>query len=95
MPFEWDENKNQRNFEKHGIRFEDACELFKYKHMTFTDNRFNYGEDREISIGKIARDVKIVIVYTKRDENIRIISARKANARERKKYNDYVKTTTG
>ena len=94
MTFEWDDNKNRINFEKHWIRFEEARELFNYPYLTFTDNRFDYGEVREICIGKISRALTIVIVYTKRDENIRIISARKANARERKHYDDYIKKTT-
>ena len=95
MTFEWDDSKNRSNYEKHGIRFEHACELFSYPHMTFTDNRFDYGEIREISIGRIAKDVKITVVHTTRDENIRIISARKTNAREREKYNDYIKKASG
>ncbi len=94
MNFTWDENKNRINFEKHGIRFEEASELFRCPYLTFTDNRLDYGEVREISIGRISPDLRIVIVYTKRDEIIRIISARKANARERKQYDDYIKETT-
>ncbi|MFC1570009.1 BrnT family toxin [bacterium] len=85
MTFEWDDKKNQSNFEKHGICFEDVCEVFKYPRFTILDDRIDYSETRYISIGIIAPDIQVVTVYTERDENIRIISARKANARERKK----------
>lgn len=94
MNFEWDNNKSKSNFEKHGINFNEACEISKYPRLTVRDDRFNYGEQREISIGKISEDIIIVIVYTKRHGNLRLISARKANARERNRYNDYIQTKT-
>ncbi|MBN2103221.1 BrnT family toxin [bacterium] len=95
MIFEWDDKKNQSNIKKHGICFEDVCEIFKYPRLTIIDNRFDYKEKRYISIGTITKDIQVIIVYTERNKHIRIISARKANARERKKFNDHIKTTTG
>ena len=86
MKFEWDENKNQSNFEKHGIYFEEAIEIFKGDCLTWFDNRKDYSEIREITIGEIKKNILIVIVHTDRFGNIRIISARKANQRERRKY---------
>ena len=86
MEFEWDENKNQANFKKHGIYFEEAVEIFKNNYFTWIDERKDYKEVREITIGKLHKNILIVMVHTDRFGIIRIISARKANQRERRKY---------
>jgi uncharacterized DUF497 family protein len=57
--------------------------------VTVVDNRQDYGETRKISIGKINNSICIV-VYTERKDVIRIISARKANQRERGKYHEHI-----
>ena len=90
MKFEWDENKNQINIEKHSIDFNDAKDIFQNARVTAIDNRRDYGETRKISIGKIDNRVCIV-VYTERKDVVRIISARKANQRERRKYYEFIK----
>lgn len=89
MKFEWDEKKNQTNAEKHGIDFIDAEDIFQTVRLTTVDNRKDYGEPRKISIGKIGPHVCIV-VYTERKGVIRIISARKANQRERIKFYELI-----
>ena len=89
MKFEWDEKKNQTNIEKHSIDFHDAVDIFNSIRFTAADNRRNYGESRNISIGTIGFHV-CVVVYTARKEVIRIISARKANQRERRKYYELI-----
>ena len=92
MEFEWDESKNLSNISKHGIDFEQAKMVFNDPNLlTFEDNRFNYGEIREISIGQLLLSTQIkiiiiVVVHTQRDGKIRLISARKANKQERKRY---------
>jgi uncharacterized DUF497 family protein len=53
MEFEWDENKNRQNLNKHGISFEEAQEIFFGIVFTSIDERFDYDEIREISIGAI------------------------------------------
>ncbi len=85
MEFEWDSIKNQRNIEKHGIDFMDAVRIFERPTLTVVDNRRNYGEKRIAAMGAI-EDVILYVVYTVRDNVLRIISARRANRRERKKY---------
>lgn len=90
MGFEWDEDKNQSNIERHGIDFIDAMEIFKQSRLTSIDRRRDYGETRKISIGKIY-NVVCVVVFTIRNDNIRIISARKANFNERRKYYEIVR----
>ena len=85
MDFEWGSFKNQRNIEKHGIDFTDAVRIFERPTLTVVDNRRNYGEKRIVAMGTV-EDVILYVVYTVRDGIWRIISARRANRRERKKY---------
>ena len=85
MLYEWDEEKDRRNFEKHGLAFADAEMVFSGPCLTFPDNRVDYGEDRFVTLGPLAGRV-VVIVHTQRDDVTRIISMRKANDREQKHY---------
>lgn len=86
MKYEWDEAKNAANIEKHGIDFNDAHELFQGNRLIFSDNRKEYGEKRFISVGFIKNRL-MVAVYTQRlPETIRIISVRKANNREKERF---------
>jgi uncharacterized DUF497 family protein len=88
MEFEWDENKNEINKQKHGIAFEEAKTAFLDSEMiTKEDNRKDYGEIRFIGIGKILEQI-IVITYTIRITIIRLISARKANQKEKQIYHE-------
>lgn len=89
MRYEWDDSKNQSNFTKHGISFEEVIEIFDKEHVTWIDDRKDYGETREISLGEINNNVVILVVHTDRYGITRIISARKANSRERRKYYEY------
>jgi uncharacterized DUF497 family protein len=92
--FEWDENKNATNFQKHGISFEEAQEIFDGIVFTAIDERFDYGEIREMSIGAIQGVVIVTVVHTERNRAIRIISARKATGKERNTYHDYLAQKT-
>ncbi|MGK7918611.1 MAG: BrnT family toxin, partial [Trichodesmium sp.] len=62
--------------------------------FTAIDERYDYGEIREISIGAIQGVIIITVVHTERNGNIRIISARKATFKEQKIYYDYLTRTT-
>ena len=86
MELEWDADKAARNLSKHGISFEDAALVFYDTARIEThDGREDYGEDRWATIG-LAYSAVLYVVYTVRhEETIRLISARKANADERKK----------
>ena len=90
MKFEWDEQKNRINIQKHGINFEDVKAIFEDVRITAVDTRQPYGEIRKISLGTIHGRI-CVVVYTERKGVIRIISARKANQRERRRYNEFIK----
>lgn len=54
MRYEWDEAKNGSNFAKHGLRFEDAEQVFSGPCVTFVDDRFDYGEERLLTLGLLA-----------------------------------------
>lgn len=88
MQFEWDSGKAAQNLEKHGVTFELAALVFlDDRRLTGIDGRFEYGEERFITLGHV-EDRLHVVVYTESEEAIRIISARKANRREQKRYDE-------
>ena len=80
-----DESKNERNIKNHGIDFDDACEVFNGPMIVSSDGREDYSEDRWIGTGFLM-NLPVVIVFTERNDIIRIISARKANRHERKQF---------
>jgi uncharacterized protein len=89
MELEWNANKAALNLQKHGVSFEDAALVF-YDHgrIETYDGREDYKEDRWATIG-VAYSAVLYVVYTVRTEEIvRLISARKANASERKQYRE-------
>jgi uncharacterized protein len=87
MKYEWDEAKNRRNFAKHGLSFADAEIVFSGPCVTFEDDRFDYGEERLLTLGLLAGRV-VIIAHSPRDEATRIISMRKGNRREQKIYQE-------
>lgn len=94
MRFEWDEAKNRLNVEKHGVSFEQAALIFDGFTVDRIDNRFDYGESRELSIGLLEGVAVLVVVHTDRDGVCRIISARQARKDERKRYEQAVRQAT-
>jgi uncharacterized DUF497 family protein len=91
MKYEWDELKNQSNFTKHGLRFEDAALAFSGPCVTFEDDRFDYGEERLVTLGLLAGRL-VVIAHAPRDDGTRIISMRRGNRREQKIYQERLGT---
>ena len=85
MRHEWDAAENRSNFAKHGLSFEDAERVFSGPCVTFEDDRFDYGEERLITLGLLAGRV-VVIAHAPRDQATRIISMRKGNRREQEIY---------
>ena len=82
---EWDDAKNEKNFKKHKIYFEDAARIF------LDDNRIDYldenhsdNEERWKVIGMVMN--VLVVIYTERGEKLRLISARKAEKYEQEEY---------
>jgi len=86
MIFEWDEDKSARNDAERGLPFEDAALAFlDPRRIILRDEREDYGEDRFNLFGLIEGRL-FVVTFTMRGEVVRIISARKANGRERRRY---------
>lgn len=90
--FEWDEKKNRENIQRRGISFQRAKTIFDGIVYTEIDDRDDYGEVREKSIGLMEGVVAAVVIHTDRNGKIRIISARKADKQERRDYYAYAGT---
>ena len=90
LRFEWDDDKNNGNTRKHGIDFTDLPPVFTGPMLVELDDRENYGEERWTGIGWL-HGILIVVVWTEPTEDtIRIISARRANGHERKRYEENI-----
>jgi uncharacterized DUF497 family protein len=88
MPtFEWDEEKEKSNFRKHRVTFAEGESVFyDPSSLTIPDPDHSIEEQRFIDIGTSNRNQVLVVVYTEREDKIRIISVRKATKAERKMY---------
>ena len=87
MKYQWDKTKATSNLKKHGIEFADAVSVFSDElAITIPENRFD--EERFVTIGMDGFGRISVIVFTWRSEEIRLISARLAERRERKQYEE-------
>ena len=87
MLFEWDEDKNKLNRQKHNIDFNDAALVFADENRIETFDDFHSDEEERWQvIGKV-KDI-LFVIYTERGDITRIISARKADSQERKMYYD-------
>lgn len=89
LTFEWDQNKSETNERKHGFTFEEAKTVFNDPSaITITDPDHSSDEYHYIDIGFSSKGEVLVVWYTERNENIRIIGCRKATRSERKKYEE-------
>lgn len=88
IDFVWDEEKAKLNLQKHGISFETARRVFADEYrIEYYDLEHSDYEDRFITIGSAGDTVLVLfVVFTERNRRIRIISARKADKRERRMY---------
>ncbi|MCD8335796.1 MAG: BrnT family toxin [Lachnospiraceae bacterium] len=88
IKFEWDENKNQINIKKHGISFENAREIFyDDAAILFDDPEHSKDEERFLIIGNDEREKTCIVSHCyRKNDVIRIISARKATAKEKQIY---------
>jgi uncharacterized protein len=94
--YEWDENKNDSNLEKHGLSFETASLVFDDPNSLSIPDRIENGEERWQTIGMIENIVIVMVAHTfkleteSQEETIRIISARKATRAERQEYEEAI-----
>lgn len=85
LKFEWDEEKAAVNLKRHKVSFEDAVYVFQDSNrLEIYDAKHSGEEDRYIAIGMVG--TVLFVVFTERGDITRIISARKANAKERSCY---------
>ena len=90
MRFTWSERKRAINLREHGLDFLDAPRVFEGLTFTYEDDRLAYGEQRFITLGLLA-GVPVSVAHTESDDEIRIISFRKATGREEKRFFNEVK----
>jgi len=98
LKFEWDEAKNNRNIEKHGLDFSDAQYLFSGEDPFFVsfESSEDHREDRWKGIGILKGVIVVVVIFTEKNEDtVRIISLRKAGCSERAAYEKEIKNRLG
>jgi len=89
MSYEWDPRKDEANFRKHGVRFAEAEPVFVDDFaITNTDDESDPHEVRFVTMGTGMKGRVLVVVYCYRVRKIRILSARPAEAHERKQYEE-------
>ena len=81
LDFEWDEAKAESNLAKHGVGFHEARSVFRDLWAVTVLDRRASGEDRFITLGLSSQGRILVVVYTERDDRVRLISARSATSR--------------
>ena len=81
MRFTWQEAKRKSNLKTHGLDFLDAPKVFEGLTFTFEDNRFEYGEQRFVTLG-LLNGIPVSIVHTETADHIHVISFRKATKNE-------------
>ena len=87
LKFEWDPKKAKTNERKHGVSFEEAAFCFSDPSgLDFYDEEHSEEEDRYILLASSNRGRVLVVIYTEREDRIRIISARKATPSEEEFY---------
>ena len=87
MKFEWDPKKAEHNVKKHGVTFEEGSTVFGDPlAATVPDPRHSAEEDRFVTMGQSTENRLVVVAHVDRSEQVRIISARLATRRERRKY---------
>ncbi len=94
--FEWNTTKAETNFVKHGVSFDEAQSVFTDSFgLEKPDYKHSALETRWTLLGLSSLERVLLTVYTERDTNIRLISSRRANAKERKNYQAYRRSRGG
>ena len=87
MKFEWDEEKAAANVKRHGVSFEDATTVWDdYFNIELFDHTHSEAENRFLMIGESNEHKLLIISFTERENNVRIISARELTPKERREY---------
>ena len=89
MPFDWDADKAAENLRRPRVSFEEAVTVFRDPlSRTFPDPEHSAGEERYLDIGHSERGRLLIVSYTERQGQVRIISARLATHKERRSYEE-------
>ena len=95
MTYEWGPVKAAVNVKKHRVTFEEAASVFlDPSALTFWDPDHSEDEDREITIGRSARQRVLFVAHTAREGRVRIINARRSTRRERRQYEEGIGEAT-
>ena len=90
--FEWDPAKAANNLRKHGVSFQTAARVFADPYALVELDRIENGEERWQTVGVVEGVLLIMVAHTVREQDdtevIRVISARRANRRERRRYEE-------
>jgi hypothetical protein len=90
--FEWDPTKAANNMRKHGVSFQTAARVFADPYALVEQDRIENGEERWQTIGVVEGVPMLMVAHTVREQDdievIRIVSARRANRRERRRYEE-------
>jgi uncharacterized DUF497 family protein len=87
--FEWDASKAAENSKKHGVSFDEAITVFgDALNLLMPDPDHSVGEKRYLLLGTSHRHRLLVVAFAERPPRTRLISARRANPRERRKYEE-------
>lgn len=94
MQISYDPFKRAQTLELRGIDMADAGEVFLGPCITTADDRFDYGEPRFITVGFLCGRM-VLLAWTPRKDTLRIISMRKANARENARFGPQLRSHSG
>ena len=95
MTYEWDRIKASANVKKHRVTFEEAASVFlDPSALTFWDPDHSDEEDREMTIGRSARQRVLFVAHTAPEGRVRIISARRATRQEQRQYEEGIGEAT-
>lgn len=89
MEIEYDPDKRLKTLTERGLDFEDAPLVLDGPQLTRADDRYDYGEERLFTVGQL-RGAIIVVVWTRRNDRVRIISMRMAHDHERRYYQEWL-----
>ena len=91
LNFRWDQEKAKRNLQKHGVSFTEAATVFGDPFsIVFGDPDHSTQEDRFLIVGHSYKNRLLIVSFTERENHIRIISARKLTAKERRDYEETI-----
>lgn len=94
MEVEWDPLKNEQNVAKHGVPFVFAARAFAARMLQWRDVRVDYRETRWVGLTELEERVYVVVWTMRGPGRYRLISARKANDREKKRFLEQVSSIT-